>query len=758
MKPGWWEPFIMIVLAVAAGSSSAPDNAGRIPINLNSGWLFQRGDSAGAQLSHRNESGWKRICLPHANMIVNHTDIDTSCFAFVSWYRKHLTLPRAYAGRRFIIEFEAVSKAAEVYVNGERVGAHKGAYTPFSFDITGHLAVEKDNVLAVRVDSRQRKDIPPEGKNLDFMVFGGIVRDVYLTVVDPLHVEWVYVRKDSGKDTRLLVETMLANDSSAQRGCYVATLLVDAAGSVVARAGDSVTIAAHSRKTFLWTIGPLANPHTWHPDDPYLYTVRSEVAENGRQVDRHQFRFGIRDFSFSKTTGAFSVNGKPFKLRGLNRHETFPFIGRAAANRLQARDADIVKYDFGCNIVRCSHYPQDPAFLDRCDEIGLLVLEEMAGWVYVSDDTAWQSIALCNLEEMIVRDRNRASIVSFGVRINQSADIHDFYTKTNRLAHRLDPSRPTHGARVLDRGSPEEFMEGIWTQNYLIPDSTPPVLPWITTESVGHWFPAHSWDNTGWLCGHALVHAAMLDSAFENPAIAGIAGWCAFDYHSPYRYAEQSVCYHGVADIFRQPKPAAYVYRSQQEPGPYGPMVHILHDWSSPVSQNDVWVASNCDSVELFVNGRSQGKRAPSRYRSLPHPLYVWKAVPFVKGEIGAHGFIEGKKAATAVRTIPGRPVRLAVVPDDTVLDAGGDMTRVVVTVKDSNGQTVPRLRDSVTITVRGRGLFCGKSPIALENGATAFFVQTGGVAGNIRCRVNHEKLKAAEAVITVLPEAGTKK
>ena len=743
---------LMACILSANGAGAIAETAlPRTVINFNPGWLFLAGDSTGAALREFNESKCTPICLPHANTLVGCADIDTSSFAFVSWYRKHYTPPLSFKGKRFLLEFEAVSKAAEVFVNGVRIGGHKGAYTPFTVDITGHLAIGKDNVIAVRVDSRQRRDIPPEGKDVDYLLFGGIVRDVSLMVVDPLHVDRVYARKDASAMTKVIVETALANDGGGQRRCFVTTQLVDAKGVVVACTTGTAALGAHSNKVFHWTLGPVVNPHAWHPDTPYLYTVRTIVSGSNGKIDACRFRFGLRTFAFSKA-GVFSVNGRPLKLRGLNRHETFPFIGRAASNRLQARDAEIIKYDFGCNIVRCSHYPQDPAFLDRCDEIGLLALEEMAGWNWVTPDSSWQGIALSNLGEMIVRDRNHASIVSFGVRINQSADFHDFYQATNRIARELDPSRLTHGARVPDRGSKDEFMEGIWAQNFAIPDSTPPVLPWITTESVGHWVPAHSWDNTAWLCGHALVHAAMLDSAGKNPAIAGILGWCAFDYNSASRYAEHSVCYHGVADIFRQPKPAAYVYQSQRDPGLHGPVVHVLHDWSEETRPNDVWVASNCDSVELFVNGTSLGRQAPNRYRSLPHPLFQWPKVPFHAGEIKAVGYIGGSAAATHIRTTPGKPNRLVIVAEDTLLETGGDMTRVTVIAADKNGQPVPRVSVPIAITVTGAADFLGTSPVALENGRTAFFVKTRALdTGTVRCSVKSATVKPAETRIEVV-------
>ncbi|MGA2508211.1 MAG: glycoside hydrolase family 2 TIM barrel-domain containing protein [Chitinispirillaceae bacterium] len=735
----------------------ATKSSNRVVIGFNTDWLFAPQDIVRGQAVSLNESSFEPICLPHANAIEKHLNIDTASFARITWYRKHFTPPTEYKGRRFLVEFQGVSKVAEVYVNGQTVGRHKGAYTPFTIDITDNVKTGGDNVIAVRVDSRQHKDIPPEGMNVDYMIFGGIVRDVTMTIVDPLHVDWVYVSRDSGNSNCIRAKTRVVNNGTLPKTCTVITSVADSFNTIVATAEDTQTIAAGSSYEFSCLTSPIANPRPWHPDHPYLYTVYTRLESGSFCVDEYRVKTGIRYVSFNKSDGLFYINGQPLKLRGLNRHESYPFIGRAAADRVQRKDADIIKFDFGCNIVRCSHYPQSPAFLDRCDEIGLLVLEEMPGWMYVSDRPDWQAIALQNVNDMIMRDRNHPSIISFGVRINESADFHGFYERTNHLARALDPGRPTHGVRVVDRGSAMEFLEDVWAYNFAVPSGTPRPMPWLTTESVGHRVPTHSWDDERRLISQMLAHAAVHDSAAANPKIAGLLGWCAFDYNSPYRYAEKKVNYQGVADIFRIPKFAAYFYKSQTDPSLYGPMVFIAHYWRKALTPDDVWVASNCEKVELFVNNVSKGKRSPDRYPSLSHPLFVWKSIPFKAGELKAVGYIGGTVAATIIRKTPGIPVRLAMAPDDTVLEEGGDMTRVVVTAVDSNGQVVPQTSEIVVLSVSGAGDFLGESPITLEDGKTAFFVKTRAHrTGNITCRAVGNNLTEANTCISV--QAATQK
>ncbi|MBN2188035.1 MAG: DUF4982 domain-containing protein, partial [Chitinispirillaceae bacterium] len=481
-------------------------------------------------------------------------------------------------------------------------------------------------------------------------------------------------------------------------------------------------------------------------------TVRTRIMRGSAVIDECFEKIGLRSFSFSKTDGRFSINGRPLRLRGLNRHETFPFMGRAAANRLQAGDADILKYGLGCNIVRCSHYPQDPEFLSRCDEIGLLVLEEIPGWIYVGD-AAWQRIALKNVEEMVMRDRNHPSVISYGVRINESRDVHDLYEKTNRLARALDPTRPTHGVRVAERrNSKLEFLEDIWAQNFFIPKGRPKPLPWLIAECVGTGQrQIHSWAPEGQLVRKMRTFAEVLDSVAANRYLAGALVWCAFDYNSQHGTADRSVCYYGAADMFRIPKHTGMFLKSQAAPAVVGPVVYIAHYWKKPLVPNHLWVASNCERVELFVNGKSCGRKKPDRYPHLPHPLAVWKGVAFNQGEIKAVGYIRDTIAATHIRTTPGPPVALKIMPDDTVLLDGGDMTRVVVVAVDRHGQTVPAADDTVALSVSGPADFIGENPIALEDGKTAFFVKTrADEIGAVTCRAAFRGLPPACARLRV--------
>ena len=714
----------LVSIPFAAAYAAAPQSP-RVVLNFNTDWLYAPADVVNGQVVSADESGFSLVCLPHANKpLALHRGIDIQSFRFVSWYRRHFTLPREYSGRRVAVAFEGVATVARVYVNGVLTGEHQGAYTPFSLDITEQVNFGgADNVIAVRVDAQRHNDIPPEGNLIDYLVFGGIVRDVRLVITAPVAVDWTFVTTPTISADRadVRIETRIVNTGAVAKVCTLQTVLFDKGSQPAGSVASTLQIPAGSADTIRQTV-PLASPHLWHPDDPYLYSVQSTITAESGTLDSVSTRTGLRWFAFDKQSGAFSIDGVPFKLRGLDRHEMFPWIGRAAPNRLQARDADILKYELGCNIVRCSHYPQDPAFLDRCDEIGLCAIEEVPGWQYIGD-AAWQAKVVANVEAMVVRDRNHPCIVSWGVRINESADNHALYTTTNGIAHTLDPSRPTHGVRNLSKS---EFLEDLYTYNDFSGSITDPlVLPWLVTEFAGHTFPTHSWDPEARLRAHMRLHASIQNGSYGNGRVAGALGWCAFDYNTTSDFGEQNVCYHGVADIFRIRKFAGWFYASQRDPARYGPVVYIANYWRA--SDGDtVFIASNCDSVELSVNGVSRGMKKPGLYTNLPHPLFFYPGIPFTAGVIEATGYISGKPVARHTRRTPGTANRIALEATDSLLSAdGGDMTEVVASVLDTNGQIVPGATNRITFALSGPGALYGENPISAEDGKSAFFIQS---------------------------------
>jgi beta-galactosidase len=745
--PAWAAPFV-------------PQPSNRSTLNFNTHWLFS-GEVPGGngQAVALDESAFVPVTLPYFRTHP-HKDFPKGDFEVpVSWYRRHFTLPASYSGRRVSVEFQGVAKVAEVYVNGNLVGQHKGPYTPFTYDITSFVTIGgADNVIAVKVDSMTRDDIPPEGGAIDYYVWGGIVRDVNMIVTDPVNVDWTFITTPSVSASAATVNarTRVRNSTGASKSVTVTTSVVDATGQVVATGKAIQTIGANSAAEFNYITSTVASPNRWHPDNPYLYTVYTQVQDGATYVDEHKTRIGIRTIQFNRTDGRFYINGQWVKLRGLDRHESYPYIGRAAPNRLQAKDADILKYELGINIVRTSHYPQDPEFLARADEIGLMVFEEIPGWNHIGD-AAWQNIAVENVREMVMRDRNHPAIILWGVRINESGDNHDFYTRTNNMARQLDPSRPTGGVRNFKTS---EFLEDVYTYNDFSGGADDPVvLPWLMTESVGHTDPDRSWDPEAVLVHTMQTHLNVQNQANAKPKIAGALGWVAFDYNTTFDTESciDFTCYHGVSDTFRIPKFAASVFASQRDPARYGPYVSINNYWMPGKSSSTVYVAGNCQQVELFANGASKGRISPNAYTALPHPFFQFDNVTGPAGSLRADCWIGGQIATTSTRYTPGAATRLALVADDASLVAdGGDMTRVVVKALDSNNQVVPYNNATVSFSVSGPGAVIGSNPLTLEAGTGAVYVKSAlGQTGTISLTASAPGLTSA-APITVKTTAFT--
>jgi beta-galactosidase len=733
----------MLALALAgavpaARGQSSFDIAPRREMNFSTGWVFIPRDEAGAEKPEFDDASFQRVSVPHPNIITPHESFDPDMFRFISWYRKHFRPEEDFRDKRVYLEFQSVMTVADVYLNGRLLGHHAGGYTPFTVDLTPVLKSDGENVLALRVDSREQKQVPPEGaeKMFGYYLFGGIQRDVILRAVDPLHIESVYYTT-AAIDPQARVNaqvTVTNNRPDAIRG-IVRVHLLDADGKEVASAQAEAQTEAGGTRDFTLSLEPPKALHLWDVDHPTRYVALAEIREGATTVDRQRTWIGIRAIQWDTGTGEFRLNGKALKLRGMNRHQTFAYIGGAAPNRLQRWDARILKYQLGLNMVRSSHYPPDPEFLDECDRIGLLVMDEFPSWQFIGQSPEWQENAAQAIRDMILRDRNHPSIILWGVRGNEASprqeDDRALYARTYGLARELDPTRPTAGARLSDawhgKFVPEEVMTVNDYSNWADPHRWPqPVTakPWLLTE-YGHPEQFPVWLGERDLLRFALNWVNYLEGLYQHAEIAGGVGWAAFDYNSPEFNTPVAVtAHHCVDDIFRLPKGFdAYALASQVDPSLYGAIIKIMSTWRS--SPGQVYVASNAPEAELLVNGTSLGRRKPTEYPHVPHPLFLFKVATFEPGELLARAWMGDRVVATDMVRTPGRAVKLMLEADDTVLIAdGADMTRVVVTAVDDRGTPVPNDDRRVSIEANN-GHFIGESPIHLEAGRVAFYVQS---------------------------------
>lgn len=739
-----------------ASDAPAPRASGRTILPINRRWRYSRNWSDAAAAPNFDDSSFQRVVVPHTNVALPWHSFDDKSYEFVSAYRRRFKLPPSLRGQRVFVDFEGVMTASTVWINGVNLGEYKGGFTPFSFELTDHIHWTSENVIAVKVDSTERADIPPFGYQIDYLTFGGIYREVSLRIVPQTFLENIFARP----------KEVLSDSPSVDVQCFLQAsnqLPNDLALEVTLRTGDKI-VGRSSRRIeqsdareplapVTVTLSNFGKVDLWDLAHPHLYSIHVKLLRGDHVEDEDSRTIGFRQAQF--TERGFELNGNIIKLRGLDRHQTFPFVGQAMPARVQRRDAVILRQKLKCNIVRTSHYPQSRHFLDACDEIGLLVLEEIPGWQHIGDQP-WQDISVDNVRRMIRRDWNHPSIILWGVRINESRDNHDFYTRTNATAHSLDPSRQTGGIRYFQES---EFLEDVFTMNDFGFPLLPPNHPrYLNTEFVGHTYPTKTIDNVERLTEHTLRHARIHDQLASNPQYAGGIGWCAFDYNTHADFGSgDRICYHGVTDIFREPKPAAGFYKSQCDPDEEVVLEPAFH-WArgdQSVGFSKAVVCSNCDHLKFYIKDKLIAEVDPDRTQ-FPHLRYApffteigGKVEPW--GDLRIDGYIQGKQVTS--RSFSGRGIdqKFSVVPDDLSLIAdGADTTRVVLAVTDEFGAICPFSGDAITLELDGPADIIGDNPFALVGGTGAIWIRAREQAGTVHLHANHPSLGKNEIHITV--------
>ncbi|MGA3371282.1 MAG: glycoside hydrolase family 2 TIM barrel-domain containing protein [Terracidiphilus sp.] len=740
-------------------AESTPAEEGRITLPINRNWRFSPGATPAARARDFDDSGFARVTVPHTNHRVPWHGFDEHSYEFVSVYRRRFRLPASARGQRVFVDFEGVMTASTVWLNGARLGEYKGGFTPFSFELTPHVDFDRDNVLAVEVDSTERADIPPFGDRVDYLTFGGIYRDVSLRIVSHTYIENIFAQpKDvlSGHPS-LDVQCWLESErKSPESGWSLEAALYDGERQIAKATQELPSGEDTWNRPFTVNLNNLGAIELWGLKTPKLYRVEVRLLRGTQLLDNDSRRVGFREARF--TPQGFSLNGTVVKLRGLDRHQTFPWVGQAMPARVQRQDAVILRKNLKCNIVRTSHYPQSSHFLDACDEIGLLVLEEIPGWQHIGD-LAWQDLSVDNVSRMIRRDWNHPSVILWGVRINESLDNHDFYTRTNAMAHQLDPTRQTGGIRYFQKS---EFLEDVFTMNdFGFPLEAPNHPLYLNTEFVGHTYPTKSIDNNERQREHTIRHARVHDQLASNPQYAGGIGWCAFDYNTHADFGSgDRICYHGVTDIFREPKPAAGFYRSQCDPEEEIVLEPAFH-WAYGDENNGfsgALVSSNCDHLKFYMSDVPIAEADPDR-KQFPHLKYpLFTAVPSGRGgarwgDLRIEGYIQGKKVIS--RSFSGKGVdrKFALLPDDTTLAAdGADTTRVVLRVTDEFDAIRPFANDAIRLELTGPAELIGDNPFTLVGGTGAVWIRAGELPGKVRLTAHHPNFGLRHVEIDIKP------
>ena len=607
---------------------------------LNDDWLFTEQFEDSLVAPEYPENTLQPVRLPHTCKETPFHYFDESLYQMVSGYRRHLLIPKDWQGKRILLTFEGAAHDSTVFCNGKKVGEHHCGYTAFTVDLTDNVLYGQDNLLCVRLDSRENLNVPPFGYVIDYMTYGGIYRDVRLEVKEKVSLSDIFVHtaidfRSSPVTAQITSEITLteSDENVTIRQYYMPKSTAAAQESWRLLCEQTVSTDVSCDKEFSLT-ATITAPLLWDTEEANLYILKTQLYQDNTLLDETETTFGIREAVFKKD--GFYLNGRKLRIRGLNRHQSFPYVGYAMPKSMQRLDADLLKKELGLNAVRTSHYPQSHYFLERCDELGLLVFTEFPGWQHIGDDS-WKAQAVANAEDMIRQYRNHPSIILWGIRINESPDDDTFYEKTNAVAHKLDPSRPTGGVRAMKKS---HLLEDIYTYNDFLHDGEMPGCdpkkkvtsdmekPYLISEYNGHMYPTKAFDNEERRSEHAIRHANVLDAVAGQPDIAGSFGWCMFDYNTHKDFGSgDRICYHGVMDMFRNPKLAANIYACEQEQTPVLEITSSMDIGEHPgCNRGNIYILSNADSVKMYKNDRFIKEYLPemSPYKHLKHgPILI---------------------------------------------------------------------------------------------------------------------------------------
>lgn len=777
----------------------AIENSGREVFSMNPAWRFFKGEATGAEAVQYDDSNWSVVSLPHG---IEYLPTEASgCINYqgVVWYRKHFKLDNALKGKKLFLHFEAIMGKSRIYVNGKQLTEHYGGYLPIVVDITDVANWSGENIIAVWSDNSDDKSYPP-GKAqrvLDYTYFGGIYRDCWLISHNKVHITdpnyenitadgGLFVAYDNVSDTSadILLKAHIRNANKATFKGSLIYELQSSDGNTVATLKSRIAIKGGAAMSFARKI-KVTNPELWTPDTPTLYNLYVRVIDqSGKTIDGYRRRIGIRSIEFRGKDGFF-LNGKHYNepLIGANRHQDFAVVGNAVANSAHWRDAKKLR-DLGMRVIRNAHCPQDPAFMDACDELGLFVIDNVPGWQFWNKDPQFEQYIYSDIRHLVRRDRNHPCVWFWEPTLNETrfpatfadnalAVVAEEYpykgayssydvearTKSN-VVYPIQYTHPTIGNGSIYAGKSLNLRNDV---TYFTREFGDCVDDWNSHNSPSR--VARNWGE------HAMLVQAQhyanppyqytsLDVLYRAfPAHIGGCLWHSFDHQRGYH---PDPFYGGVADIFRQPKYSYYMFMAQrpsskQENRLYqtGPMVYIAHEMT-PFSPKDVTVYSNCDEVRLTFNagGKTWTYRKPKSNGGMPSPIITFKdAYDFMADKelcrkkrqkdvyLLAEGLINGEVVATHTVRPARRPSKVVLWLDNEGNDLkadGSDFTTVVAAIADRDGN-IKRLNNYyIKFHIEGEGRILGSAgelanPAPVKWGTAPIVVQSTLKPGKIR-------------------------
>jgi beta-galactosidase len=775
-------------------------------INFDEGWRFHRGGMLGGQEPELNDSKWRQVDLPHDWSVEDipgtHSPFSPDAISQVGggftsqgtgWYRKTFDVPLTVKGKQIIMLFDGVYMNSDIYINGEHLGNHPYGYTGFYYDITSHLKYGEKNTVAVEVKN--------EGQNSRWYSGSGIYRHVWLKTIDPVHIAqygtYIITPEVSETSAQIDIKTQLENNGKENGSLTIVTKFLNAKGIEAGRTESKLTLNAGEKKE-ISEHSEIKDPQLWSCESPVLYKAVTEVYKDGRLINNDVNTFGIRKITFDTSNG-FQLNGKTLKLKGGCFHNDNGPLGSKAYDRAEERKVELLKAS-GYNAIRCSHNPPSPAFLDACDRLGMLVIDEAFDtWstgknaydyhLYFKD--WWQK----DIEGMVMRDRNHPAVIiwSIGNEIPQS-DSPESAQNAKMLAHyvkQIDPTRSITAAVNSPEVAKDPFFaaldvggynygiseNGNQTDLYEQDHQRLPGRIMVGTESYaliafGNWMAVKD---------HPYVIGDFVWTAWDYIGEASI-GWRGYPQNA--NFYPWNLAYCGDIDICGWKRPQSYyrdaLWKSDQlsvfvvPPSPSFPKnpdkaswskwnwADVVSEWhwagfeNKPVQVN---VYSSCDSAELFVNNRSLGIKPTNRSTRF---IASW-TVPYKAGEIKAVGYSGGKAVKTTSIHTAGKPVKIDLSADKQVLTADNqDLCYITVNLVDSKGYINPNAEDLINFSLTGDAKIVGvgnANPLNTESyqaprckawkGKCLVIIKTGKTSGKIILTANSAGLKFDKIIIS---------
>ncbi|MBV3635779.1 glycoside hydrolase family 2 protein [Bacteroides cellulosilyticus] len=774
-------------------------NSGREVFSMNPAWRFYKGAVTGAEAANFNDAEWTVVSLPNG---IEYLPTEASgCINYQGevWYRKHFTPADALKGKKLFLHFEAIMGKSKVFVNGKLLTEHFGGYLPVVVDVSDALNWGEDNVIAVWTDNSDDKTYPP-GKAqdvLDFTYFGGIYRDCWLIAHNPVFITdpnfenevaggglFVAYDKVSDASAEVLLKAHVRNDSRKAFTGVVEYELQQPDGTQVAFLNDKVQVRPGKAVTSKDKI-TVKTPMLWSPETPTLYNLIVRIRDReGNVVDGYRRRIGIRSVEFKGKDG-FWLNGKPYEspLIGANRHQDFAVVGNAVANSIHWRDAKKLR-DAGMKVIRNAHCPQDPAFMDACDELGLFVIVNTPGWQFWNDAPEFAQRVYSDIRNLVRRDRNHACVWMWEPILNETWYPEDFAKNTRDIVDQEYPypycySGCDSGARGREH-FPILFTHPSYDGKSWGDKNADPKITYFTREwgdNVDDWSSHNSPSRVArnWGEQPMLIQAqhyanptytyTCYDALYRTPRQhVGGCLWHSFDHQRGYH---PDPFYGGLMDVFRQPKYSYYMFKAQRSPQKQerlfetGPMVYIAHEMT-PFSGKDVTVFSNCDEVRLtfLKDGKTYTYNKPVVKEGMPSPVITFpdvydfmtdKAMSRKKKQdevfLRAEGLIDGKVVATHEVHPARRPEKVLLWVDNENVNLkadGSDFVTVVAAIADKNGN-IKRLNNYyVKFHVEGEGRILGDAGI-LANPAP---VKWGTAPVLIQSTLRPGKIKITASVL----------